>query len=146
MAQEFAKATAAAIAAWQAADKANAALAESQKQLAAKQEISQAVATAATASQEAAKRIPDDKELAGAAEKFAAKATSLATELAAAQKSVADLTPPAKAADDALVAAQCEDGSRREAGSRAGTVGRGHECLVRGGGKIATGTPSFEVS
>ncbi|MBM4003629.1 MAG: DUF1549 domain-containing protein [Planctomycetes bacterium] len=106
LAQEFAKATAAAIAAWQAADKANAALAESQKQLAAKQEISQAVATAATASQEAAKRIPDDKELAGAAEKFAAKATSLATELAAAQKSVADLTPPAKAADDALVAAR----------------------------------------
>ena len=90
----------------QASDKAAAALTASQQQLAAKQDLGQSLTTAATASQEAAKKLPEDKELAAAAEKFAAKATAVAAEVAAATKAVNDLMPPAKAAADALVAAK----------------------------------------
>ncbi len=90
-------------AAWQTAEKAVAAakkpvddaaavIAKTQGAAAAKQTAINAINEAAAKTAEAAKLLPNDKEVAGAVATFAAKQQQLATELAAIQKTVADQT------------------------------------------------------
>ena len=104
--EEWEKVGAEANKALDASNKAKTALQTAQTAAAAKQDVSQVLTAAAAKTAEAAKKLPEDKELAGAAEKFQARATTLATELAAAQKAVEAATAPAKTAADALAAAQ----------------------------------------
>lgn len=99
---ELNKTNAALTAGRQAADKANKALADASSKLATKQELLKAVQAAVAANQEVAKKLPDDKELASVAENFVAREKKVTDEIAAATKSVGDLTPPAKAATDAI--------------------------------------------
>lgn len=103
---ELAKAQAAETAAFEAHKKTAAALATAQQTLATKQDVAGAITAAAAKTKEAAAKLPDDKELAAAAEKFQARATTLAAEVAAATKAAADAAPPAKTTQDALAAAR----------------------------------------
>ena len=100
--EELKKANAALTAGRQAADKANKALADANAILVAKQELLKAVQTAVVANQEVAKKLPDDKELAAVSESFVAREKKVTEEISAATKSIGDLTPPAKAAADAI--------------------------------------------
>lgn len=104
--EELTKAQAAETVAFDASKKAAAALAAAQKMLADKQDVANVITAAAMKTKEAAGKLPDDKELAAAAEKFQARATQLATEVAALTKSANDLAAPAKTVGDALVAAR----------------------------------------
>jgi hypothetical protein len=102
---ELEKAETAANKANEAAVKAAGALAAAQQTLASKQDLATTLSGAAAKTQEAAKKLPEDKELAAAAEKFQAKAQAVAGEVAAATKAATDLMAPAKTAADALAAA-----------------------------------------
>lgn len=104
--EELEKAQVAEAKAFETSSKAAAALATAQQALAAKQDVANVVAAAAAKTGEAAKKLPDDKELAAAAEKFQARSQTLATEVTALTKTATDLAPPAKTAADALVAAR----------------------------------------
>ncbi|MFO0868334.1 MAG: DUF1549 domain-containing protein [Pirellulales bacterium] len=104
--EELEKAVAAETKAWEASSKAAAALATAQQQLAAKQDVATVVAAAAAKTSEAAQKLPDDKELAGAAEKFQARSQALAAEVATLTKTATDLLPPAQAAAKALADAR----------------------------------------
>lgn len=103
---ELEKAQTAEAKAFEAATKAAAALAASQQQLAVKQDLANTLSAAAAKTAEAVKKLPEDKELAAAAEKFQARSQTFAGEVAALTKSSTDLMPPAKAAADALAAAR----------------------------------------
>ncbi len=74
------------------ADEAAKAAADAASQLAAKQTVSTPVQQAATAAQEAVKALPTDKELADAAQKFAARAQQLTAEAAALAKTAEEKT------------------------------------------------------
>ena len=100
--EEMNKANVALTAGRQAADKAAKALADANANLVAKQELLKVVQVAVVANQEVAKKLPDDKELAAVAEAFVAREKKVTDEIAAVTKSVGDLTPPAKAAADAI--------------------------------------------
>lgn len=102
---ELEKAIGAEAKAFDASSKATAALTAAQKTLATKQELATVLAAAAGKTAEVVKKLPEDKELAAAADKFQAKAKTLEAEVAAATKAAGDLAPPAKTAADALAAA-----------------------------------------
>jgi hypothetical protein len=102
---ELEKASGAESKAFDASSKATAALTTAQQTLTTKQELASVLAAAAGKTAEVVKKLPDDKELAAAADKFQAKAKTLETEVAAATKAAADLAAPAKTAADALASA-----------------------------------------
>ena len=102
---ELEKAETAATKASEASSKAASALAAAQQTLATKQDVAGTLSAAAAKTLEASKKLPEDKELAAAAEKFQVKAQAVAGEVAAAMKAATDLAAPAKTAADALAAA-----------------------------------------
>jgi hypothetical protein len=106
IAAEFATARGAWAEAKKASDAAAAALAASQQQLAAKQDVAKSLSAAAAAAQLAATKLPEDKELAAAAEKFKAKSDQVTAELPALEKDVADKSAPANAAGANLAQSQ----------------------------------------
>lgn len=87
-------------------DAASKALSDVQSQLTAKQEIGTAVIEAATKTSEVATKLPEDQELAQAAAKLQTRAAQLTAEIEALTKTVAEKTPPAQVALDALAAAK----------------------------------------
>ncbi len=102
---ELEKASGAESKAFEASSKAATALTAAQQTLATKQELATLLAAAAGKTAEAVKKLPEDKDLAAAADKFQAKAKTLETEAATAAKAAGDLAAPAKTAADALAAA-----------------------------------------
>lgn len=107
---ELAAANNAVVGAQKTSDTATKSLGEAQQQLTSKRDVAKVLAEAAAKSAEAAAKLAGDAELAQAAEKFKTRAGQLATEVAAAEKTVADREPPAKSAADALAAAQAAVG------------------------------------
>ncbi len=86
-------------------DAASAALAKSQGELVAKEAALNSVKEAAAKSAEAAKLLPNDKDLAGIITTFTAKQTQLTTESDAIKKAIADQTTARQAAQAKLVEA-----------------------------------------
>lgn len=86
-------------------DAASAAIAKSQAELAAKDAALNSVKEAAAKSAEAAKLLPNDKDLAGIIATFTAKQTQLTTESEAIKKAIADQTTARQAAQAKLVEA-----------------------------------------
>ena len=88
------------------ADEAAKALADAQKQLATKQDIAGALTVAAASAQEAAKKLPKDKELAQATEKFQSRAKKFSAEVATLKKTVAERSPKAQQTAEKLAVVQ----------------------------------------
>jgi hypothetical protein len=86
-------------------DAASAAVAKAQGEAAAKQGVLNTINEAAAKSAEAAKVLPNDKEVAAAVATFTAKQGQITTELAAIQKTVTDQTAAQQAAQAKLVEA-----------------------------------------
>jgi len=104
--EEFKKAGLAVAAALKKSDEAAKKLAEAKQRLVAKQEIARSLREAAAKAMEAAAKLSDDPELTQAAATFQSKADELATEVAAAQKSVDDVVPIVEAVGKTLDAAR----------------------------------------
>src|SRR5262249_13071441 len=85
---ELAKASPPIHAAKKAYDRAAAALAATKQQIVAKQDIANTLAEATAKTQEAVKKLPAEKDLVAAAEKFAARSTAVTAEVAALTKNV----------------------------------------------------------